>query len=252
MNLIGWKNFAGLCIGLTLLATARAEVRVFVQGSNGVALINYECTAGEVVRAFALDVSVDRGEIIGIFGFFRGVSQPGATGYGIFPASFRDHIVVGSGTEVDWTVSDYTPLAVVADSPSDTLPGLNSTGVTLELGGLWDPTVPASFPGLTGILCALSLSQPANVSVAANTSRAGIVSAFPESVIRPVFSGAFVGPAIVSATLRNGSMIVLFRGGELQTAPSVAGPWTDTGDFSGTHTEALGTNQIKFYRVRSP
>jgi hypothetical protein len=30
------------------------------------------------------------------------------------------------------------------------LPGLNSSGVTLEFGGLWDPTVPAAVPPATG------------------------------------------------------------------------------------------------------
>src|SRR5579859_3818756 len=125
-------------IGLLLSATGRAEVRVFVQDSNSLALIKYECTGGELVRAFALDVSVDQGQIIGISNFLRGPSTAGATGYGIFPASFRDHLAAGAGTNVNWAASDYTPLAVPADAPADTLPGLNSSGVTLEFAGLWD------------------------------------------------------------------------------------------------------------------
>ena len=105
-----------------LAASARSAVNVVVQDSNGVATIKYECTAGEVVRSFALDVSLDKGRIVGISNFFRGVSGVGAQGYGIFPAAFRDHVTVSSGTNANWDVSDYTPLAVVADSPGNTLP----------------------------------------------------------------------------------------------------------------------------------
>jgi hypothetical protein len=246
------KKHLGLLLVFRLVVCARAEVRVFVQDSNGVATVNYECTAGEVVRAFALDVSVDRGEIVGISGFFRGESKAGGTGYGIFPASFRDHISVGTGTNINWDVSDYTPLAAAGDVPGGTLPGLNSSGVTLEFGGLWDPAVAAAIPAPTGTLCALKLSQAAKVSVAANVSRGGVVSAIPGSLIAPVFTGSLVGPAITSATLENGVMNILFKGGELQATTSVDGQWIDTGDVSGNHTEPLGTNQMKFYRVRGP
>lgn len=226
-------------------------MRVFIQDTNGQAWVKYDCTAGEVVRAFALNISVDQGQIIGISGYFRGPGTPGSTGYGIFPASFRDHLMAG-GTNIDWSCSDYSPLAVPADNPGDTLPGLNSSGVTLELGALWDMTTAGAAPAPTGTLCALQLSQPARVSVAANISRGGIVSAFPESAVSPVFIGAIVGPAVTSATLQNGLMTILFQGGELQSAPSVHGPWTDTGDVSGDHVEYFVTNQTKFYRVRSP
>jgi len=241
-----------LFLGLTLAFSGRAEVRVFIQDSNGVALVKYECTAGEIVRAFALNVSVNQGQIVGVSDFFRGPGNVESTGYGIFPASFRDHLAA-EGTNIDWTSSDYTPLAVVADSPGDTLPGLNSTGVTLEFGGLWDLNAPTAVPGPTGTLCSLQLSQPARVSVAANLSRAGVVSAFANTAIAPVFMSALVGnPTLTSATLQNGQMTILFQGGQLQTAPSINGPWTDTGDVSGDHVENVGASPTRFYRVRSP
>ncbi len=169
-------------------------MNVVVQDSNGVATIKYECTAGEIVRSFALDVWVDKGRVLGISDFFRGEIKVGAKGYGIFPAAFRDHITVSSGTNANWEVSDYTPLAVVADSPGGTLPGLNSNGVTLEFGGLWDANAPATFPPATGTLCTLQISEAARVSVAANVSRGGVVSATPELRITPIFFGAVVDP----------------------------------------------------------
>jgi hypothetical protein len=245
---IAMKSFL-LFIPLLLALSARANVQVFVQATNGLAYIGYKCTAGEVVRSFALDVTVDRGQILEITNYFRGPSTVAAQGYGIFPASFRDIVTVSSGTNADWNVSGYSPLAVTADNPGGTLPGLNSSGVTLELGAFWDPSLPSAIPPASGTLCALRISQTANVTLAANLSRGGIVAAPPDLLITPQFIGALVGPAITSATLSNGVMTVLFQGGELETAPAVDGPWTGIGNTSGIYTNQTPDDPARFYRV---
>lgn len=247
------KRYLSFLIVFPFLATASAGVRVFVQSSNAVAWVNYECTEGEVVRAFALDVSVDRGRIIGISEFFRGLSTAANQGYGIFPAAFRDHITIGSGSNINWDVSGYTPLAVMSDNPVDTLAGLDSSGVTLEFGGLWDPNISAAVPGPTGALCLLHVSAGATVTVKANVSRGGVVSSKPGVILAPVFTGAFVQPPeITDLSLTNGLLTVNFAGGEMETALTVAGPWTGTGDVHGRYTESVGNNARKYYRVRSP
>jgi hypothetical protein len=238
-----------LLIFLLAAVSVQANVHVYVQDTNGVAWIKYECTADEVIRAFALNVTVDRGHIIGISNFLAGPSTTGAQGYGIFPSSFRDHITVVSGSNVNWNVSTYTPVATVADSPGDTLPGLNSSGVTLELGALWNTTVPTAIPSSPGTLCALHLSRPAKVSVAANLSRGGIVLAAPDIIIAPMFTGALVGPAITNATVVGGDITIHFQGGELETATAVDGTWTGTGSTNGLYTEPVGAAQSKFFRV---
>lgn len=220
--------------------------------SNGVATVNYQCTAGEVVRAFALDVKVDRGQVVGIADFFRGQSVAGATGYGIFPASLRTQLSGTTGTNIDWNASNYTPLANVQDLPGGTLPGLNSSGVTLEFGGLWDPNLPGAVPASEGMLCSLQLSEAARVSVEPNAGRGGVVSAIPGVVIAPVFSEELVGPAITNVAVESGSINISFKGGELETATSIDGEWTATDNVSGNYTESIGTNQLRFYRVRSP
>src|SRR6266849_7500051 len=93
------KRWRVILLAVVLQAiTSSASVRVFVQDTNGVAWLKYQCTAGEVVRAFALDVTVDQGLIFGVSDFFVGVSTTGSQGYGVFPASFRDHATVISGT----------------------------------------------------------------------------------------------------------------------------------------------------------
>lgn len=227
---------------------AHAAVRVFVQDTNGAVNINYECTAGEVVRGFALDVSVDRGEIVGITNFLRGPSTASARGYGIFPASFRDYVSVTSGTNADWNAPGYSPLAVVADTPFDTLPGLNSSGVTLEFGAIWDPADLAAAPGASGTLCTLQISQTANVTIAPNPRRGGVIASPSDFVIAPEFTGALVGPSVNNTTCSNGVLTIVFQDGELETAPSPAGPWTGTGNTGGTYTETAGPTP-KYFRV---
>ncbi len=238
-----------LCSLVLLLYSARATVQVFVLQTNGLATINYQCTAGEVVRSFALDVTIDSGQILGITNYFRGISTAAARGYGVFPASFRDNVTVLSGTNADWTPAAYSPLAVPADNPGGTWPGLGSAGVTLEFGAIWDPTIAAAAPPSTGTLCALILSQTARVTVGPNAARGGIVPSPPDLNITPVFSGALVGPAILSAAVSNGQMTVLFQSGEIETAPSAAGPWTGTGNSSGNYTEVIDRIPAKFFRV---
>jgi len=203
------------------------------------------------VRAFAIDVSVDNGVVFAVSDFFVGASRADAQGYGIFPAACRDHAAVISGTNVSFDLSQYSPLAVAADNPGGTLPGLNSSGVTLELGGLWDPSVPAAVPGPNGTLCALHLSRAANVSIAANTVRGGLVLS-PLDIVTPVmFTGAFVDAdaVITSEKVVNGVLTLTFKGGELETAPSLFGPWTLTGNTIGSYTETIGSSSTKFYRV---
>ena len=247
------KNYLAMLV-LCLSGTwARGEVRVFVQEVGGAEGITYECTGGEVIRAFGLDVRVDRGRITGISNYFKGESTPAAQGYGIFPAAFRDQFTGDTGTNIDWDVPGYTPLAVVSDRPTDTLPGLNSSGVTLEFGGLWDPTVPAAFPPAAGRLCVLQLSQAANVSIAPNLSRGGVVPASSDITMTPVFTGGFIDPAFPAITgyiLTNGSITISFVGGELVSATTLGSGWVGTGQTNGVYMETVGQGGARFYRVR--
>lgn len=242
-----------ILIGLLAHLSVRAEVKLFVQEENRAAAIKYECTGGEVVRAFALDVSVDRGQIIGVSNYFKGESTLTAQGYGIFPAAFRDSITVGTGSNINWEVPGYTPLAVVGDRPADTLPGLNSSGVTLEFGSLWDPAVPGAAPPTTGTLCTLQISQAATLSIAANLSRGGVIAASSDIAITPTFTGAFVDPAfpaITGFTLTSGVITINFVGGELVSASTPGSGWVGTGQTNGVYVEPVGQARSKFFRVR--
>jgi hypothetical protein len=241
---------------LPLLALAasslQAAVEVSVQAGNGLAWIQYHCTAGEVVRAFALDVRVDQGQILGVSDFHVGESTADSPGYGIFPGSFRDHVVVGPGSSINWAPGDYSPIAPATDQGPGTLPGLGSDGVTLEMGGLWDPSTPEAAPGATGTLCALQISEGATVTVTANSSRGGVVAADPNLMLVPVFSGAFVQPPEITGLFELHEIFVItFEGGELEMANSLEGPWTTTGSTNGVYAEFMTRVSKRFFRVRN-
>jgi len=241
----------GICLFLcVLIVSARAEVRVFVEETDGVAWLKYECTAGEVVSAFALDVRVNRGRIVGISNFFRGPCTLEAQGYGIFPAAFRDHVWSGSSSNVNWDHPDYTPVEPASSYPDDTLPGIGSNGVTLVFGALWDAKLPATAPTATGTLCSIHISEPATVTVAANLSRGGIVLNKPDIAVNTTLCSAMVGPAITNVALADGVITIYFKGGELLTAPAPDGPWTGTGNFSGVYRESVVGKKARFFRVR--
>lgn len=170
-------------LAMLLLATpAFAAVRVIVEPDGSTAAIKYE-TDGEKVRAFALDITVDKGTIDAITDFVRGESTAQAPGYGIFPANFGRFINVDpdTGEVADWNVDDYTPVADPCDPGA--LGGLGTDGITIEMGALYYPTDDDSpnAPPNSGQLFKLTLSEPAAVTVALNEIRGGIVLTDPEA-----------------------------------------------------------------------
>jgi hypothetical protein len=167
---------------MLLFATpALAAVRIVTTPEGEAAAITYE-TDGEKVRAFALDITVDKGAIEAISEFVRGESTAANPGYGIFPANFGRYITVDpdTGEVATWDVNDYTPVADPCDPGA--LGGLGTGGITIEMGALYYPTDDASpnAPPNSGLLFKLTLSEPANLSVALNEIRGGVVLTDPE------------------------------------------------------------------------
>jgi hypothetical protein len=57
-------------------------------------------------------------------------------------------------------------------------------------------------------------------------------------------------PNITSATVTGGNITILWaNAGTLESAPTILGPWTSTGDSDGSFTEPT-TGSMKFYRVK--
>ena len=169
-------------LAMLLFATpAWAAVRIIVEPEGTTAAIKY-ATDGEKVRAFALDLTVDKGVIQGISDFIRGESTAQKPGYGIFPANFGRYITVNpdTGDVANWDVNDYTPLADPCDPGA--LGGLGTKGVTIEMGALYYPTDDASpnAPPNSGLLFKLALSEQANLTVTLNEVRGGVVLTNPD------------------------------------------------------------------------
>jgi len=161
-------------LSLVLLATpAMAAVTITVTDiGNCMAEISYTDTgAPDNVRAFALDVTVDSdANIIDCNGFMVGECNSVIRGYGIFPGRFARYI---TPTSPNWGDPNYTPVAVPADLPGDTQGGLDTGGVTLEMGSLYvDANVPDLGPA---VLCRLKVDRTCNMTVTVNAGRGGVV-----------------------------------------------------------------------------
>ena len=150
-----------------LAAPAWADIAITVTDEGGgQASINY--SGAELARAFALDITVTAGTIDDVNDFVVGDDNGG---YGIFPANFSRYITVDAATgEVsDWAAAGYTPVAEAGDPGA--LGGLGTSGVTIEMGSLYDTQAPP----LAGTLCVLTVSDTCTMSVTTNATRGNVV-----------------------------------------------------------------------------
>jgi hypothetical protein len=230
-----------------------ADVEIYLVENNSEVEVRYRSTAGEQVRFFNLDIQVSEGVITSVTPALRGESTAATPGYGIFPAAFRDHMVVDGNGEVNWAEANYLPVASVADAPGDTLPGLNSAGVTLEFGTLWNVNLPEDKPLSEGLLCTLTLSEPSQVTVEANTIRGGIMVADGSPAPVVVFQNVDLTPPLITGTrFTDTHLTISFKGGELLTTTNLEGTWTPTSNTSGEHVVPLSTIDTIFFRVVKP
>jgi hypothetical protein len=196
------KKLYGLLAVLLAASPALSAVRITADPNGNTVAIKYD-TDGEKVRAFALDITVDKGKIVGISDFIRGESTAANPGYGIFPANFARYITVNAdtGEVAKWDVNDYTPVADPCDTGA--LGGLGTNGITIEMGALYYPTEDNSpnAPPNSGTLFNLTVSEPATVTIALNEIRGGVVLTDPEKPATVTLSQgtAVVGGSSVAA-----------------------------------------------------
>jgi len=185
-----------LVLGLVvaLLATpvwAKVTIEVVPRPGELVADINYSLDGAEteLVRAFALDITVSDGNIVGVGDYVVGDDNGG---YGIFPANFSRYITVNANGEVDdWSSPDYTPVADGADPGA--LGGLGTNGITIEMGSLYETNA----PGTSGRLCSITVSEDCHVALALNAMRGGVVmeSAAAAGDVELIEADISTGPA---------------------------------------------------------
>jgi len=133
-------------------------------------IVSFDADDGDpnLVRAFGLNIQLDNdANIIEVVPAMVGMCTELQQGYGIFPGT----IVIDALGNV---TSDGTPVGEVGDSP-DTLPGLDSNGVTVEMGSLYAPVGPGSpnAPDPYGPLLSFFVSKGCTVTITANVARAG-------------------------------------------------------------------------------
>jgi hypothetical protein len=248
------RAFLGLLAFLSPLPLL-AVVEVFLVQKETEVEVRYRSTEGEQIRFFNLDLQVSKGQITAVTPALRGESTSSAPGYGIFPAAFRQYLTVDEAGQVDWNHPNYLPVAPASDAPADTLSGLASAGVTLEFGSLWNAARPEDAPPAEGLLCTLALSEPALITVEANTIRGGVVLTDGRSAndMEVSFQSLdLTPPRILEISVNEGQVTVTFEGGELMTTDDLNGTWSPSGNKDGEHVVPLTEAPKMFFRVYKP
>lgn len=161
---------------LMLVSPAWAVVTITATSGTGAecneVTVGYSVTGPNNVRAFALDITVDAGNIGDIVsGSYKiGESTSAAPGYGIFPGT----IVIVSGAPSDWG----SPVADPCDDPDGTEDGPGNPSMTVELASLYKEDV--NEPDSSGVLFKFWVTADCTVSIDENTTRAGIVMEDPD------------------------------------------------------------------------
>ena len=163
------RKIAILLVLLSIFALpAIAAVTITADCANGVYVVSYT-TDANIPRAFALDIQVATGTITAVGSL--------SADYDIYPGS----IVI-----VDGEVSDAGS-AVCDSSYPDTLGGIGTAGITIEMGSLYAEGEPA--PATSGVLFTFTLSDiGAVVMITENVIRGGIVMENPEEAITPTIT----------------------------------------------------------------
>ena len=170
---------------LMLAATARADVTVQatqVGDTNEVAITYLVTSEPNLVRAFALDITVVGANIVDIKDYFTGESSSDSNGYGIFMGS------------IDLT----NPAVPVWNNPVAPISYPNSAGeipgqaITVEMGSLYKgaPNAPAN----SGLLCTIVVSDDCNVGLELEGRRGGITM---ETGDAPTGSVSLIGCEVV-------------------------------------------------------
>jgi len=183
-------------IALTAPVFAQETVTLtLVDETGGVIRVDYDASsASALMSGLAFNVEVDGGATIeAITDFKTGESTAASPGYGIF---------LGSIDLTDPQVPVWGDPVAPSDAPS-ALGGLGTSGITVELGALYDQAVPGDAPLTSGMLFKLEVdckgADPVNMTVTAEPTRAGHAGG---AVLEPATEGGDPIPAdIVCAGL---------------------------------------------------
>jgi hypothetical protein len=182
------RKIATILAVLLFASPAMAAVTVSVtDNADLTGTISYVDTGDPCyVRAFALDITVDGGAVItGVEAAMVGDCNATDKGYGIFPGSFARYI---DASDPNWEDPCYSPVAYADDLPGDTLGGIGTSGVTIEMGSLY---VDGNEPPSSGDLVTITVDIPCCVTLSVNAGRGGVVLE-DASTVTPTLNGVCI------------------------------------------------------------
>lgn len=119
---------------------------------------------GNLPRAFGLDITVTDGNIIACTPAMEGECTVSVRGFGIFPGT----IDIDDAVTPPVVINYGTPVAPAGARGA--LGGLDTNGITIELGSLYEGP---NAPPLSGLICTIEVSSACTVNIAGNAARCG-------------------------------------------------------------------------------
>ncbi|HEW78721.1 MAG TPA: PEP-CTERM sorting domain-containing protein [Phycisphaerales bacterium] len=156
---------ASVSILAVLLLASQAIATVVLTSRDlggGIAELSYDASQeASLVRAFALDITVSPGIIIS--------TDNWSSDYWVYPSQ----IIIDP--ETGEIIDSSTPIAS-PDFPG-TLGGLGTSGITIEMGSLYDEADPIhnTPPPVSGVLLTFTVSAECDVAVTENLVRGGVI-----------------------------------------------------------------------------
>jgi len=179
------KKILFVLVALMFAAPAWAVVDISmaqVEDGNEV-IISITSDEANLVRAYGLDIKLTQNTAVVDSDPDPNILEVTALnpGYWVFPGTIQ----IDAGGNI---TNPGSPVAEYGDLTSDTLAGLDSNGVTVELASLYAPVGPSSpnAPVQNGVLLSVKVSGSACITITANVSRAGatgVVMEDPDEVV---------------------------------------------------------------------
>jgi len=153
-------------------AMAAVTITATQVGETNEVVVGYSLTGADLIRSFALDITVDNGAAITKIDkyFDKGECATGSTGYGICMGS----MVFNADSSVKSYGTPYCDPSIYATGT--TQPGFGTAGITVEMASLYQYVTPSIAPGITGTLLSVYVNKlPCKLTINPNATRSGIV-----------------------------------------------------------------------------
>ena len=154
---------------LAMCDMAFGEVSITCVTDQNEVVVSYDVSnEPNLVRIFTLDVTVDNNAKI-----VKAPLESFSPNYSVYPGSIQVDPVTGAIIDDGSPVANKSQYAQGSQAYDGTLPGIDTGGMTVEMGSLYVDAQDA--PQASGELFRFFVDKSCNVSIAANTVRKGVV-----------------------------------------------------------------------------